>query len=134
MVKLKFKPGPQIKGVNFGDVVLIEGEGPKLNWPLCIVKEMHPGKDGIARAATVKTAKGTISRPIQRLRFLEISAVDAQSLLSAPSISIQDPAPDNTVCPLSPPSVPQARAPDGEAPVVSTGSGRVLKKRQILDL
>ena len=131
---LTFKPGPQIKGVNSGDVVLIEGEGPKLNWPLGIVKETHPGKDGIARSATVKTAKGTISRPVQKLRFLEITAADPHSLLSVdnvPPIPVQAPTP--TVRLRPPPTVPQARETDGGEPR-STRSGRVPKKKQILDL
>ena len=141
---LTFKPGPQIKGVNCGDVVLIEGEGPKLNWPLGVVQKIHPGKDGISRAATVKTAKGTISRPVQKLRFLEITATDPHSLLSAdnaPPIPVQAPTPVPTPVPTPtptecphPPPVPQARASVGEEPVVSTRSGRVSKKRDILDL
>lgn len=136
---LTFKSGPQIKGVNTGEVVLVEGEGPKINWPLGIVKEIHPGKGGIARAATVKTAKGTLSRPVQKLRFLEISATDPHSLLSAenaPLIPIQTPSPTPIPVVQNLPIFQHANTQrdGGEKPAVSTRSGRVSKKRDILDL
>ena len=144
---LTFKPGPQIKGVKSGDVVLIEGEGAKLNWPLGIIQTLHPGKDGIARAATVKTAKGVISRPVQKLRYLEITATDPENLLQSvenpPPFPVQSPsssvvqnlptlvhANNDTDCENKHESVQRTN----EIPVVSTRSGRVSKKRDILDL
>lgn len=48
-------------------VVVIDDNSPPLYWPLAIVEKVHPSKDGIIRAVTVKTAKGTYVRPVVRL-------------------------------------------------------------------
>ncbi|GFS13033.1 hypothetical protein ElyMa_001386900 [Elysia marginata] len=56
-----------------GSIVLIRDEGkPRLNWPLRKIVSLHQGKDGVVRAATVKTANGEVIRAIQRLHRLEI--------------------------------------------------------------
>ena len=118
-----------------------------MNWPLGIIQTLHPGKDGIARAATVKTAKGVISRPVQKLRYLEITATDPENLLQSvenpPPFPVQSPsssvvqnlptlvhANNDTDCENKHESVQRTN----EIPVVSTRSGRVSKKRDILDL
>ena len=44
----------------------------KNNWPLAIVCKTYPGKDGIIRAVQLKTANGTIERPVQHLYPLEL--------------------------------------------------------------
>ncbi|MCH2241292.1 MAG: hypothetical protein MK041_05035 [Aquabacterium sp.] len=62
------------KGVVKGDVVLVEDEGPKLNWPLAVVKDVKEGKDGKVRTVTVKLRNKEVLRPIQRLRKLEVEA------------------------------------------------------------
>ena len=36
---------------------------------------IHPGKDGLVRAVKLKTAKGLITRPIQKLDDLEVFAL-----------------------------------------------------------
>ena len=36
---------------------------------------IHPGKDGLVRAVKLKTAKGLITRPIQKLHDLEVFAL-----------------------------------------------------------
>ena len=60
------------KELRVGQIVLVEGEGSRLEWPLGVVESIHQGRDGLIRAVTLKTAKGLISRPIQRLHDLEI--------------------------------------------------------------
>nr|XP_012153233.1 PREDICTED: uncharacterized protein LOC105664226 [Megachile rotundata] len=51
-----------------GTIVLLrEDNVPSLHWPLAKVIKVHPGTDGIVRAVTVKTAKGTLDRSIKRL-------------------------------------------------------------------
>jgi hypothetical protein len=37
-----------------------------------VVTDLHPVLDGIVRAVTLKTAKGTLTRSVQRLHDLEI--------------------------------------------------------------
>ncbi|XP_008189193.1 uncharacterized protein LOC103311377, partial [Acyrthosiphon pisum] len=48
-----------------GDVVIVKT--PPTVWPTCRVIEIHPGKDGIVRVVTLKTAKGTTKRPAVQL-------------------------------------------------------------------
>ncbi|KAJ8914935.1 hypothetical protein NQ315_016089 [Exocentrus adspersus] len=48
-------------------VVLIKENVPPLHWPLGIVKEIYPGKDGTVRVALIKTKCGTYKRPVVRL-------------------------------------------------------------------
>lgn len=57
-----------------GNLVLIREDNLKrLEWPLAVVTELHPGSDGIVRSATLKTAKGqVVTRAVQRLHNLEI--------------------------------------------------------------
>ncbi|XP_074648983.1 uncharacterized protein LOC141904304 [Tubulanus polymorphus] len=60
------------KNVAIGDVILIADENPrKQEWPLGRVEKILPGRDGLVRNVIVKTVKGKLSRPVQRLRLLE---------------------------------------------------------------
>ena len=61
-------------GVETGDLVLLRDEGlvPRLKWPMGRIVEVFKGKDGIVRSVKLKTSRGTIVRPIQRLYNLEI--------------------------------------------------------------
>jgi hypothetical protein len=64
-----------VKDINVspGDMVLIrEDNTPPLCWPLGRVQEIHPGADGVVRAATVKTAKGFFKRPSNKLSLLSL--------------------------------------------------------------
>ena len=61
-----------------GDVVLVtEDNTARPTWPMGLVTEMIAGKDGIQRTARVKTKKGTIVRPVQRLHLLERADLDS---------------------------------------------------------
>ncbi|KAI4472723.1 hypothetical protein M0802_016545 [Mischocyttarus mexicanus] len=56
-----------------GSLVLISDERfPPSKWPLARVIELHPGKDGLCRIVTVKTATSTITRPIVKLVPLSV--------------------------------------------------------------
>ncbi|XP_055680290.1 uncharacterized protein LOC129788348 [Lutzomyia longipalpis] len=56
-----------------GDVVLIsEDDMPPYAWPLAVVDQVHPGRDGKCRVATVRTAKGVYTRAVQKLSKLPI--------------------------------------------------------------
>lgn len=51
-----------------GTLVLIKNElSVPLQWPLGRIIDLHPGFDGIARVATVKTTKGIFKRPLVKL-------------------------------------------------------------------
>ncbi|GFS38438.1 bel12-ag transposon polyprotein [Nephila pilipes] len=59
--------------INVGDIVLIGTDDKKrLHWLLGRVLELFPGKDGIIRLVKLRTEKGNVLRPIQRLYPLEL--------------------------------------------------------------
>ncbi|GFU41209.1 putative RNA-directed DNA polymerase from transposon X-element [Trichonephila clavipes] len=58
--------------INEGDIVLIGTDDKKrLHWLLRRVLELFPGKDGIIRLVKLRTERGDMLRPIQRLYPLE---------------------------------------------------------------
>ncbi|GFR10383.1 DUF5641 domain-containing protein [Trichonephila clavata] len=51
-----------------GDVVLIgHGNVRRIDWPLGVVLEVYPDKDGVPRVARTRTSHGERIRPFQRL-------------------------------------------------------------------
>ncbi|XP_013390867.1 uncharacterized protein LOC106159196 [Lingula anatina] len=79
------------KGLNIGSVVLVRDQNsPRLLWPLGVVQRVFPGRDGLVRSVEVKTSKGLITRPIQKLHDLEISSgVGLESLPVEPELDDQ---------------------------------------------
>ena len=60
-------------GVHVGSVILIRGEGSnRLQWPMGIVHRVYPGRGGLVCTVEVKTVKGLLTRPIQRIHDLEM--------------------------------------------------------------
>lgn len=60
--------------INLESLVLIKDDQlPPLRWRLGRVVEVHPGKDGIVRVATVRTSTGLISRPVVKLCPLPVN-------------------------------------------------------------
>jgi len=55
------------------DVVLIKDAVlPPLKWKLGRILIVHPGEDGIVRVVTLKTADGTLKRPVVKICLLPI--------------------------------------------------------------
>uniref|UniRef100_A0A182PWX4 DUF5641 domain-containing protein n=1 Tax=Anopheles epiroticus TaxID=199890 RepID=A0A182PWX4_9DIPT len=55
----------QPKQLAVGDLVIIKDEQlPAVQWPLARVIEIHPGPDGLARVATLRTSTTTVKRAI----------------------------------------------------------------------
>jgi len=51
-----------------GDLVLLlEDNTAPLQWPTAVVTDIHPAKDGIVRAVTLRTPKGVFRRPITKI-------------------------------------------------------------------
>jgi hypothetical protein len=70
------------KSVEIGDVVLVGADHKKrCEWPLGVIVELYPGKDGKIRVAKVKTGTGTLVRPFQRLYPLEISRPKSSGII-----------------------------------------------------
>ncbi|GBO07098.1 hypothetical protein AVEN_233136-1 [Araneus ventricosus] len=66
------KHGREIK---LGEVVLIGSDNVKCTvWPLGFVIELLPGKDGVTRLVRLRTSKGELLRPVQRIFPLEVSS------------------------------------------------------------
>ena len=64
--KSKFQPKP-------GDVVIVQTDSKNRGkWPLAIVKETYPGKDGVVQAVSVKTSNRTLERAVQYLYPMEL--------------------------------------------------------------
>ena len=61
--------------LKIGDVVLIsEDKVSRGKWPMGRVDRLLPGKDGLIRTVILKTKKGLLRRPVQRLHRLEASS------------------------------------------------------------
>ena len=54
--------------------MISEDNVSRLKWLLAKVEEVHPGKDGLVRTATVKTQRGVLNRPVQRLHKLKVGS------------------------------------------------------------
>ena len=111
------------KGINVGSMVLVEDEGPKIGWPLGIVEKVYPGRDNIVRQVDVKTQRGVITRPIQRLRSLEVTHSTPSKATSQTHDTDTNSSEEN----------------DNQEDVVkvktvTTMRGRTVKRRDILDL
>src|SRR5690606_37649143 len=55
-----------------GDVLVQEPNTPRLKWPLGRVLELHKGRDGHHRAATIQMQSGSYQRAVQNLVKLEV--------------------------------------------------------------
>lgn len=55
-----------------GDLVLVSDETrTRGEWPLALIIETFPGKDGLVRSVRLKTSSGELSRPVHKLCLLE---------------------------------------------------------------
>ncbi|XP_024879652.1 uncharacterized protein LOC112459663 [Temnothorax curvispinosus] len=60
--------------IKVGFIVLLTDErSPPCKWPLTRVTALHPGKDGLTRVVTLKTATTTLTRPSAKFAILPIS-------------------------------------------------------------
>ena len=59
------------RNIQPGDLVVIREDSPiSTKWPLARVVEVYPGKDNLVRVATIKTAHGTYTRPVNKLAVI----------------------------------------------------------------
>ena len=120
-----FKPNCNVKK---GSVVLLrEDNVPRMNWPLGIITDVFPGRDGIIRCVNVKTAKGVLCRPIQKLHDLEIF-YDVNSAQESSEVPIARPTQDRED------DVEESGETERFEQVNVTRRGRVVKPRTVLDL
>jgi len=68
--KWRVNKGPQLRT---GQIVLIKQQNlTPLQWSLGRIQEVHPGSDGVARTATVKTASSMFVRPLSKIAVLPV--------------------------------------------------------------
>ena len=75
---LKLLPLPKRRDkfgkLEVGSMVLIrEDNCPRLQWSMGVVERLIPAKDGVARTVEVRTKRGNVFRPIQRLHGMELN-------------------------------------------------------------
>lgn len=59
--------------VDVGKLVVIKDENqPPTKWKMGRITDVHPGKDGIVRVVTLKTATGILTRPVEKLCILPL--------------------------------------------------------------
>jgi hypothetical protein len=113
-----------------GSLVLVQDENRKrLQWDLGKVVKVFKGRDGLIRAAEVKTKSTGLVRPVQRLLLLDLDQDKEQA--------IEDFEVDNASGIDPPPAASGIRTPtstDVNNTSVQTRSGRVVKKKEVLDL
>ncbi|XP_025829218.1 uncharacterized protein LOC112904129 [Agrilus planipennis] len=64
-----------------GVVVMVKEDNlPPLQWKLAVVDSVHPGSDGIVRAATLRTSSSIIKRPANKLCILPINEQDGSDI------------------------------------------------------
>lgn len=65
------------KSPTCGDLVVIKNDlVPPSHWKLARVIETHPGVDGVVRVVTLRTAQGTIKRPVVKVCPLPSNCLD----------------------------------------------------------
>jgi hypothetical protein len=63
----------RVDPIQVGDVVIVVDDLlPRNSWPKGIIEELFPGKDGIVRVVTVRTATGTYRRPVPKICVLDV--------------------------------------------------------------
>ncbi|XP_043461792.1 uncharacterized protein LOC122506254 [Leptopilina heterotoma] len=63
----------ETNAVKIGDVVLIKEDNlPPTRWSLGKILQLHPGKDGLSRVATIKTQNSILKRSFSKLAVLPI--------------------------------------------------------------
>ena len=80
-----FKPGMVRPGainarvLKSGSLVLLQENSPRLQWPVGVVEEVFPGKDGVVRTVQVRTKSGVFVRPVDKLHMLELYRTETVS-------------------------------------------------------
>ena len=67
------KSGNNEQTIRVGDVVQVHDEVPRLRWKLAVAEELMSGRDGLTRAAKIRTGNGHTTRPIAKIYPLEIN-------------------------------------------------------------
>jgi len=67
-----------------GDIVQVHDNTPRTRWELARITDLHKGKDDKVRSVTLRTGRGTITRPVTLLYPLELSAEGSRTSQDGP--------------------------------------------------
>ncbi|GFR27253.1 DUF5641 domain-containing protein [Trichonephila clavata] len=127
-----------------GDAVLIgHGNVRQIDWPLGVILEVYPGKDGVLRVARIRTSHGERIRPFQRLYPLDVSDKTEIGVLKASgkdSLPVEK-TPESSIAHVSdsptdcvPDSPVESTDNSEEKPPTKTRLGRTIQIPRKLDL
>lgn len=89
---------PTTPELKVGDIVIVKSDTAKrIAWPLARIISLAPGRDGVKRVAKLKLANGFLTRAVECLYPLEISAPDQFLGKSGDSNDIEAVASSRTV-------------------------------------
>lgn len=117
--------------VTVGDVVLVGNDIQKrLDWPLAVIKEVFPGKDGHNRVVKLKTGRGDLIRPVQRLIPLEVrqDVRESEKFVRANQSRPKTHEKQKSVPEELSEPVPEEETTSSEETSFKTRSGRLVKK------
>lgn len=118
--------------IEVGDIVWVASDLQKrVDWELGLVVKVFPGKDNVVRVALVKTANSEFLRPVQKLCRMEVGSNLEKGNLVIPKESEIVSESVTEEFPVVEPNVSEIVTLD---PVSVSRSGRVVKKRELLDL
>lgn len=67
-LQTRLKWNTPVNPVQKGTIVILKADNaPPLHWPLGIIDEVYPGKDGIVRVVLVRTKTGSYKRPVVKV-------------------------------------------------------------------
>ncbi|XP_055600480.1 uncharacterized protein LOC129749527 [Uranotaenia lowii] len=61
-------------------VLLKEENIPPMRWPTARIVQTHPGSDGVIRVVTLRTAKGSCTRPVSKICLLPIAPSSEEAI------------------------------------------------------
>lgn len=123
----------QTNNIRVGDVVFVASDLKKrIDWNLARVIEVYPGKDGVVRVVKLKTETSEILRPVQKVCLLEIersnnSYCNVKSNYDHIDHDFDNPFVEENISSEIEPTVSKHEE-------TVTRSGRVVKRRDVLDL
>ena len=75
-------------------MILVHDDFPRTTWKMAVIEDLIVGQDGLTRAAMIRTANGTTSRPITRLYPLEVTAEQDDHTVEGTKENFEQPVSD----------------------------------------
>ncbi|XP_058465492.1 uncharacterized protein LOC131439025 [Malaya genurostris] len=57
-------------------VIIVDENQPSMKWRMARIHQTHPGKDGVVRVVTLRTATGYVTRPVTKICLLPLAIAD----------------------------------------------------------